>query len=357
MGFNSTMVNRKEFLLSRAECSIMRGLAILFIVTNNFAHLIDGVHPDNEFIYDYANVGGFLDSLAHPNSLFPLELLSFYSPLGVMLFIFLSGYGLTLKYEYGEGQNVSCKEFVIGHYTKLFTMQAKGLAIFLVFMLIYNAHDIVCFWLFIKQLFLVGNLFPTIKIYPGSYWFFGMIMEVYVIYRFVFYRRSSWLMMIIVALSLLIMAFLDPVGQMMCYYRINFGLALLPFSLGVLAARHWHTISFLFKSRMRVVLLFVLSFLLLTLCKFNFYSWLFMPLFIVSTSVTLIIILSKANLFMQVFGWLGGLSGVMFVVHPSLRQILIERANDSGHCYAVIFIYLFLTITMSVILKPVFVKK
>jgi len=357
MELNISQESKRESLLTRAECNVMRGLAILVIVTNNFGHLINGVHPDNEYIYDYSNVSGFIESFLHPTTLLPLELLSFYSPYGVMLFIFLSGYGLTLKYEDGKSQNVSSMDFIKGHYTKLFTMQAKGLAIFLVFLLIYKTHDIVYFWPFIKQLFLVGNLFPNFKIDPGPYWFFGMIMEVYVIYWFIFYKRSSWLMMSIVALSLLIMAFLDPVGQMMCYYRINFGLALLPFSLGVLAARHWHTISFLFKSRMRVVLLFVLSFLLLTLCKFNFYSWLFMPLFIVSTSVTLIMILSKANLFMQVFGWLGGLSGVIFVVHPSLRQILIERANDSGHCYAVIFIYLFLTITMSVILKPVFVKK
>jgi hypothetical protein len=132
---------------------------------------------------------------------------------------------------------------------------------------------------------------------------------------------------------------------------------LLPFSLGVLAARHWGSYSFLFESKLRVILLFIVSFLLLTLCKFNFYFWLFMPLFIVTTAVALVILLSNVNFFALLFGWLGGLSGVMFVVHPSLRQILIERANESGHCYAVVFIYLFLTIVLSVMLKPVFVKK
>ena len=95
-------INKRESLISRSECNIMRGLAILVIITNNFGHLVNGVHPDNEFTYDYANVSGFLDSLLHFNSLLPLELLSFYSPFGVMIFIFLSGYGLTLKYEYGN---------------------------------------------------------------------------------------------------------------------------------------------------------------------------------------------------------------------------------------------------------------
>ena len=343
-------------LLSRIECNILRGLAILPIVINNFGHLVIGVHPDNEYTYDYANVKGFVDSISHLNYLFPLELLSFYSPFGVMLFIFLSGYGLTLKYEFGNGQSVSSKRFIIEHYSKLFSMQAKGLALFFVFMLMYNVNEIVYFWPFIKQLFMIGNLSPSLKIMPGPYWFFGMIMEIYIIYRLVFYKRSSWLMMSVVALSLFIMALLDPVGKPLCYLRINFCLALFPFSLGVLAARHWGSYSFLFESKMRVIMLFIISFLLLTLCKFNFYSWLFMPLFIVTTSVTLVILLSKVNFFALLFGWLGGLSGVMFVVHPSLRQILFERANESGHCYAVVFIYLFLTIVLSVMLKPVFVK-
>ena len=57
------------------------------------------------------------------------------------------------------------------------------------------------------------------------------------------------------------------------------------------------------------------------------------------------------------FFMVGGLSGVLFVVHPTLRQILIERANESGHYYAVIFVYLFLAIMLSVMLRPVFMKK
>ena len=350
-------INKRESLISRSECNIMRGLAILVIITNNFGHLVNGVHPDNEFTYDYANVSGFLDSLLHFNSLLPLELLSFYSPFGVMIFIFLSGYGLTLKYEYGNCQSVSSLQFVKEHYFKLFSMQAKGLAIFLVFLLIYKANDIVYFWTFVKQLFMIENLSPRHKIMPGPYWFFGMIMEVYIIFRLIFYKRSSWLMMSIVALSLFIMALLDPVGRLLYYLRINFCLALLPFSLGVLTARYWGFYSFLFKYKMLVILFFIVSFLLLTLCKFNFYLWLFMPIFVVTTSVTLVLLLSRVYFLSLLLGWVGSLSGVLFVIHPSLRLILIERANESGHSYAVVFIYLFLTIMLSVILKPIFVKK
>lgn len=350
-------INKRKSLLSRSECNILRGLAILVIITNNFGHMINGVHPDNEFTYDYVNVSGFLDSFLYFNNLFPLELFSFYSPFGVMIFIFLSGYGLTLKYELGNGQSVSSKLFIKEHYIKLFSMQAKGLALFLVFMLMYNVNEIVYFWPFVKQLFMVENITPSPKIVPGPYWFFGMIMEVYIIFRLIFYKRSSWLMTSVVFLSLFVMALLDPVGRLLYYLRINFFLALLPFSLGVLSARHWSSYSFLFESKMRVLLLFIVSFFLLTLCKLNFYSWLFLPIFVVTTSVSLVLLLSKVEFFSLILGWVGGLSGVLFVVHPSFRQILIERANESGHFYSVVLIYLFLTFVFSVLLKPIFIKK
>ena len=80
----------------------MRGLAIIFIITNNFTHLLKGVFTDNEYQYHWQYVEGFMNNLSHPDGILPFNLLSFYCPYGVMLFIFLSGYGLVLKYEKGK---------------------------------------------------------------------------------------------------------------------------------------------------------------------------------------------------------------------------------------------------------------
>lgn len=357
MDTKSLVKENYDLMLSRTECNIMRGLAILLIVANNFGHLVKGVHPDNEYLYEIDSVYGFVDSLMNPSSILPLELLSFYSPFGVMLFIFLSGYGLVLKYERGNVSSVTHWIFVSDHYKKLFVMQTKGLALFLLFNFLCASAENVYFWPFIKQLFMVENLNPSFKIMPGPYWFFGMILEIYIIYRFFFYRRPTWLMLAIVALSVIVMLFLEPNGKTIMYLRINFCLALLPFSLGVLAARYWPSGSMLFDSKIKVLLMFIISFVLLTICKFNFYSWLFMPLFIIATSITMVKLLNGVKSLTHVLGWLGGLSGVMFVVHPALRQLLIARANESGHCYTVLFVYLFLTIVLSVMLKPVFSKK
>lgn len=351
------MSEGKDLLLSRLECNVIRGLAIIVIVLNNFGHHIDGVYPDNEFWYNYENVSVFLDSLTHLSRILPLELLSFYSPFGVMLFIFLSGYGLVLKYEKGKGKSVSHSFFIYSHYSKLFVMQAKGLAIFFVVFILYNTKEIIFFWPFVKQLLLVGNMFPNVKIIPGPYWFFGMIFEIYIIYRFIIYGRSSFFMGIIVLGSIVVMGFMNPEGNVIFYARINFFLALLPFSMGVFVARHWRKDWFNFNSKRNCFLCFLVAFILLTLCKFSFYTWLLLPFFVVVTTISLVKLLIGVFPISNVLQWLGGISGVMFVIHPTLREIMVDRANESGHSYAILFLYFFLTILLSLMLKPLFSNK
>lgn len=353
----STKPNVNSFLLSRTECNVMRGLAIIPIVLNNFGHCVTGVRPDNEFNYNFDRIIGLFESFSNHNSILPLDLLSFYSPFGVMLFIFLSGYGLVLKYEKGNGHSASNTSFVIDHYKKLFMMQAKGLAFFMLLFFIFESKEVIAIVPFVKQLLLTGNILSHHFITPGPYWFFCMIFEMYIIYRFVFYRCSSNIMMTIVLLSLVVMAFLEPNGKIMTYARMNIGMALLPFCLGIWVARHWQSNWTIFNSKWKCLLYFIISFILLTLSKFNFYTWLLMPVFIVMTSITLVKLFVSNNTTTQLFAWLGGLSGVMFVIHPALREVLIHRANTNGQWFDVILIYLFLTIVLSFMLKPVFTNK
>ncbi len=348
--------NDNDLFLSRIECNMLRGLAIILIVLNNFGHKINGVHPDNEFNYSFDRVSGFLDSLANPSSILPLELLSFYSPYGVMLFIFLSGYGLVLKYEKGNGTSASNTAFVVDHYKKLFVMQAKGLAFFLLLYLTFESKEIIAIVPFAKQLLLTGNILSHHFIIPGPYWFFCMIFEMYIIYRFVLRHFSSKVILLIALASLLVMGLLEPNGKIMTYVRMNIGLALLPFSLGILVARQWNSKWTFLDSRWKCFAYFIISFILLTLCKFCFYSWLIMPLFIIVSSISLVKLLVINQTITQTLVWFGGLSGVMFVIHPALREILISRANEPGHSFEVLLLYFFLTIVISYMIKPVFSK-
>lgn len=340
-------------LLSRTECNIMRGLAIVLIVIDNITHLFKGVFTDNEHIYRWSSVEGFLNNLSHPDALLPFNLLSFYCPYGVMLFIFLSGYCLTLKYEQGNGRNTTCKVFVVNHYKKLFVMQLKGLAIFLTaFFLLYPNE--VLNKSFVLNFLLIGNLKPSWNFIPGPYWFFGMIMEMYVIYRLLIYNRKDWVAIVLTFFSLVVMALLPPESLTLNYLRMNCFLAILPFCMGVLTARHLNAKSFSVNNTGACVGWFVLGFVLLTASKFNFYSWLIMPIFIIITAVMLVKLITRSNILGTVLGWCGTMSGILFVVHPTVREIMIDRINATGNYYGMLLIYLFVTFGLSLILKPVF---
>ena len=344
-------------LLSRAECNLMRGIAIANIIIDNFTHSLRGVFIDNEFRYNMKAVNGFLDNLAHPDGLLPFNFSSFYCPYGVILFIFLSGYGLTLKYELDNGKDVSCKDFVFSHYNKMFTMHLKGFAIYLTFFLLFNPTATMDALSVLLQTLLVINLSPYHMVDPGPYWFFGMIMEMYVIYRLVLYRRSDVVAWVLVVASLVVMSFFNPIGSRMHYLRINCFLAILPFCLGVLAARHLDSKSLSLHKVLPCLGWFVLAFIFLTLVKFNFYTWLFLPIFVVATAVTIVRLMSRSNLLSVIFGWLGGLSGVLFVVHPSVREFMVSRANSSGNYVGTLLLYLIITIGLSMMLKPTFSSK
>lgn len=336
-------------LLSRAECNIMRGFAILLIVIDNITHMFTGVVKDCEYNFYWDTVVGFVNNLQHPDQMLPFNFVSFYCPYGVMLFIFLSGYCLTLKYEKGNGRGTSAKDFIVNHYNKLFTMQLKGLSIFLICYFLFHRESVFGMGL-VLQTFLLGNL-ANVSV-PGPYWFFGMIMEMYVIYRLIVYRRSDAVAIALIVLSLVVMAFAEPEGRLLTYLRFNCFLAILPFCLGVLAARHLNAQSFSLHKSLSCLGWFVLSFILLTLVKFNFYSWLFMPIFVVSTAVTLVKLFTRVKLFDNVFSWLGALSGVLFVIHPTVREVMIARININEAYYPMLLIYLFVSIGLSVLLKP-----
>lgn len=350
----STESQDSTSLLTRSECNVMRGFAIIIIIIDNITHLFKGVFLDCEYNYLWSSVEGFLNNLSHPDSILPFNFISFYCPYGVILFIFLSGYCLTLKYEKGKGQGTSAKDFVVNHYNKLFSMQLKGLAIFFTFLFLFN-HEFVIGKGAILQTLLISNLFNISM--PGPYWFFGMIMEMYLIYRLIIYRRSDYIAIALSVLSLLVMAFTDPEGNLLAYLRINCFLAILPFCMGVLAARHLDNKYLSIHKTANCFGWFILSFILLTLCKFNFYSWLFLPVFVITSAVSIVKLINRVRLFDNIFSWLGALSGVLFVVHPSVRDILISRINETGSYYPMLFVYLLITFGLSIMLKPLIMGK
>ena len=79
----------------------MRGIAILAIVLHNFAHWLRPMVKENEYAFAQHNADRLMTELLHPSAVLPAHLLSFFGHYGVPVFIFLSAYGLVMKYESG----------------------------------------------------------------------------------------------------------------------------------------------------------------------------------------------------------------------------------------------------------------
>ena len=89
----------KNELLTRDDCSAMRGIAILAIMLHNYCHFIGRIVQENEYQFFASNNDKLWQVLSNPDALLPVHLLSYFGHYGVPVFLFLSGYGLVMKYE------------------------------------------------------------------------------------------------------------------------------------------------------------------------------------------------------------------------------------------------------------------
>lgn len=349
--------------LSRTECSVLRGLAIIGIFLHNYCHWLGPIVKENEYQYFQHNVDWLNQVLVNPDINLPFHLISFFGHYGVPVFLFLSAYGLVLKYESGPRlenaskvysitgkQMWSFKEplsFIRYHYLKLFKMMIVGFVAFTMLDYLtpgshhYHTLDI------LAMLGMFNNVLPEPDriIWPGPFWFFGLMLQLYIVYRLLIYRRH-WaitvaLMVICVAIQL-ILGYINPESEAMNRYRYNFMGGMLPFGMGILYARYGEKILMTFHQN-------VTNFFGCIFCGVIIYSlsesmlgWTFVPLFICLLSVLVAKTLSGISWLSGVFkalDWVGGISSALFVCHPITRKIFIPISRQ-GDMYAGLLLYI-----------------
>ena len=179
-----------------------------------------------------------------------------------------------------------------------------------------------------------------------------MIMEMYVIYRLLLYRKPggsmwkrNWPTVAMIVLALLAEALCEPKSDLLVYLRYNFVYGALPFGLGVLAARadwsQWHVSRWLYWLLLPVLLV------LMFVANYSFWLWMFIPVFAIMF-VLIIVRLSSLRL-KKVLAWVGALSAMLFIVHPAVRECFLGLARADGasialryFCIAVYFLISFL---------------
>ena len=327
----------------------MRGIAILGIMLHNYCHWLKDIVRENEYTWTASKVDRLWDVLLHPDVLLPIHLLSFFGHYGVPVFLFLSGFGLVMKYE-GEDDvsqpSHSIFRFIRYNYLKLFRILVVGFVAFtMIDVMTYSPHryhwDEV-----VGMLGMFANFFehPAQVIWPGPYWYFGLTLQVYILYRLLFWKWRHWGVVIAaIALCWLLQEICLNDPETLERLRYNCIGGMLPFGMGILAARNRkifpHDISLI-----TCLLLLVTSIILIVAMGFNSQFWLWIPLFIVVGTVALVKVLPP--ILLRAMVWVGGISAAIFVAHPIVRKLFV-RPYIHDDLYAGLILYTVATIALS----------
>ena len=368
----------------------MRGIAILAIMLHNYCHYVKGIVKENEYQFLERHCDQLWVVMTSPDEFLPMHLLSFFGHYGVPVFLFLSGYGLVMKYESSPVPTVgqrsavrSAWDFILYHYLKLLRMLIVGFTLFLMVDAVTPGRFPFHWDHVIAQLLMYINVLPEPDkiIWPGIYWFFGLMMELYVVYRLLLYRRRSLYVVLLIALCWLLQVFCEPDGEMLNRLRYNFIGGMLPFGVGIIVARvfsrseecgvwsentssadsaveataehislHTPHSSLLERTPHSPLLGLLLAIVLTVAMSFSFHAWLWIPVVIIIGTIALVKVLPKVVL--KVFVWFGTFSAAMFVAHPIARKLFITVAWQRD-AYDGLMLYFVVAIGLSWAVKQI----
>lgn len=349
--------------LSKSECGAMKGLAILSIMLHNLCHLMPTIaRGTNEFFYEQRFADNLRSYLHHVDGNWFMVLGSFLGQFGVQVFLFLSAYGLVMKYEKGAAPVGSKWGFISHHYLKLFRLMIIGLIVAILLGWGINSLSIAHFRVhfmshpqyWIPQLFMITNLlpYPDVNIYPGPFWYLGVTFEAYVVYRLFLYvpqDAPSWrgwlpvlIFMIVTWIPQLIWG---PEGDIITYMRYNVLIAGVPFSMGLLMARYFKIPRL---GRPMLALLLVGAVVAFMAMQFNYHLWLWSSIFFIIIVATVVRLCSAP--LMKPLVWVGALSSAIFIVHPIVRIFFFTWdwwPASQNHFYFVLLVYALLSIAVA----------
>jgi peptidoglycan/LPS O-acetylase OafA/YrhL len=197
---------------------------------------------------------------------------------------------------------------------------------------------------------------PAQVIWPGPYWYFSVTLQLYLLYRLVFYHWRHWSVVValMVGCWIWLLCYCD---DMVTLERLRYNLVggLLPFGMGLLAARSEKLKEMCGKLRLPLyAVLFMLSIL------FAFYfsllspqMWLWVPALAVVGTMALVKLMPQW--LMPSVVWLGTISAAIFVMHPLVRKIFIRPYLQYDQ-YAGLLLFVVATLLVSWLVKKMIDK-
>ena len=326
----------------------MRGLAIIGIFLHNYCHWLGPMVKENEYTFNAENVTRMNHALVHPDGQLPLHLLSFFGHYGVPVFLFLSGYGLFKKY---QDVQAPVGRFLYTHYLKLFRMMAVGFALFIAVDTLYPPSWHYDSLKVISQLLMFNNLLPRPDkmIWPGAFWFFGLMMQLYLLYRLVLHRRHWGITALLMALCVIVQLQLPPLSETMNRYRYNFMGGMLPFGLGLLYAQFHKSATLWGDDSVKQSAALLVCIALAYYLSQSFLGWTFAPAVICVATLLTAKLLTRVAVMAWLYRalcWMGGISAALFITHPITRKLIIPISRH-GQPYLGLLLYIVASIALA----------
>lgn len=336
-------------MLTKSDNYLLKGIAILSIMLHNLLHLLPRAVAENEFEFSARNIHRVVYEFHHSHDVWSIisALISHFGHYGVSIFLFLSGYGLVMKYEKSSSSIPPIPSFIWQHMKKLWGVMVPGFVVAFFFLIDWNTFTLQLKdsnpWLTFAFL---GNFFKFDTLLYGPWWFFSLMLQFYILYRLVLYRwKSPILLWSLVLVSIIIMWWSNEShirvnishSSLLRYIRVSAFGHLLPFALGISAARwsggvlmtRWQKQCSPLLQKTIGVGTSILGFLLLFCSAFQFLPWLFSPVFVIIAIVPLTVIFQRP---VWRLGWehIGFYSSALFVYHPIIRTEILPRASQAA---------------------------
>ena len=200
-----TRIKKDQTFFPIAQSQELKGLAILLIL---FSHIGYFLVTDHSFLFPLSGMSG----------------------IGVDIFLFLSGLGLTASM---FRKPLSTLEFYKKNFLKLFV--PFWLALFSFLLIDFFVFNIDYPWQFVTKA--IFGIFTTADLYKdvnSPFWYFTFILFYYLLYPVLFSKKRPWLSAIVIyAISYIILIFNFPVISGVAFF---YNLHILAFPLGIVAS-------------------------------------------------------------------------------------------------------------------------
>ncbi len=312
----------KAITITKKQTNFIKGLAILLIVLHNYFHLTNPSTGENEFSFNVQNAKNLFSILQD----YPVEIIntlfSFFGHYGVQLFIFISGYGLTKSF---MSKRVTPFQFIKKRALKIYPVFLISIIVLIAYNFILNLQTPNFYFLkIICKILMLHTLVPYQSLsLNGPWWFYGLIVQLYILFIPIFYSIKKYGAIGFVVLLLLsytsIYLFYTPLMQRGVYIMANAPAHIPEFVLGIwLALYPQRTLEF--KLLPLLLIVFILG---------NIY-FLFFPFTFIAITYILVITIMYLYKYINhsIFIFYGKISMYLFAIHGFFRApLFVPYAN------------------------------